>query len=113
MAERLDEPYGGYMDQICEELGKEGAVSFQETFCRKMEECLRGLPLKKDEREVFLHPFRIRGFQDGEMQLKNLEQGARRLSDVIRLQEKERREKCRMAVGLGAMSGLLLLIILL
>lgn len=74
---------------------------------------MKGLPLKEEDREVFLQPFHGQGFQDGAMQLKSLEQVLSQLSGSLEGQERERREKCRMAVGLGAMSGLLILIVLL
>lgn len=82
-------------------------------FCLKMEECLEQLPLNKEDTQIFLQPFRGQGYQDGSMQLTALEQGLLQIEDSIRSQEGEQREKCHMAVGLGAMSGLLLLIILL
>jgi dihydroorotate dehydrogenase electron transfer subunit len=43
---------------------------------------------------------------------KLIEQGREVLQQSIDCVERENREKCRMAVGLGAMSGLLLLIVL-
>lgn len=113
LAGRLGEPYAGSMKAVCEELGEGRSASFQTVFCRRMEEGLRDLPLQEEDREIFLQPFRGQGFQDGAMQLKNLEQGLEQLLDRIGQQERERRERCHMAVGLGAMSGLLLLIILL
>lgn len=113
LAERMEEPYRGCLRDIHRELSEERSGTFQELFCQKMEECLKKLPLKKEDREIFLQPFRGQGFQDGSMQLISLEQGLLQLSDSIKLQEREQREKCHMAVGLGAMSGLLVLIILL
>lgn len=113
LADRMEEPYSGYLGAIYRELSGGGGGTFQELFCLRMEECMKKLPLKKEDRELFLQPFRGQGFQDGSMQLVNLEQGLLQLSDSIRQQEQEQREKCRMAVGLGAMSGLLLVIILL
>lgn len=113
LAERVEEPYRSCLRDIHKGLLGECRETFQELFCLKMEECLRKLPLKKEDREIFLQPFRGQGFQDGAMQLVSLEQGLSQLSDSISLQEREQREKCHMAVGLGAMSGLLLLIILL
>lgn len=113
LAERMEEPYRGCLREIHRELSGGPGGTFQELFCLKMEACLKKLPLKKEDREIFLQPFRGQGFRDGTMQLVNLEQGLMQLSDSIKLQEREQQEKCYMAVGLGAMSGLLLLIILL
>lgn len=113
LASRLDEPYSSCLDDVGGETGGENGASFSGVFCDSMENCLKTQPLKKEDREIFLQPFHGQGFQDGAMQLRNMEQALVRISDGITLLEKERREKCNMAVGLGAMSGLLLVIILL
>ncbi|MCM1100241.1 MAG: stage III sporulation protein AB [Clostridium sp.] len=113
LAERLDEPYSSCLSRVSEEAERGRIPSFQEIFCGEMEICMRKLPLKREDCDIFLGPFRGQGFRDGEMQLKSLEQGLMQLEESIRTQEREQREKCRMAVGLGAMSGLLLLIVLL
>jgi stage III sporulation protein AB len=111
LAGRFPEPYQSCFERIWREIGESGAA-FQDVFCRDMELCLLELPLKKEDRDIFLQPFRKAGFQDGEMQLNHLKQSLEQLVDCIEILEREQREKCRMAVGLGAMSGLLLLIIL-
>lgn len=90
-----------------------GQSAFQSVFCAEMERCLLELPLSPEDREAFLEPFRTGGFQDGEMQLKCLEQGLERLRGCMETAEEELPGKCRLAVGLGGMGGLLLLIILL
>ena len=113
LSARLEEPYSLCLYNIFKEAGGENGDSFCGIFDRNMEECLKNQPLKKEEREIFMQPFRGQGFQDGAMQLKNMEQALVRISDGITLLEKERKERCNMAVGLGAMSGLLLIIILL
>ena len=73
---------------------------------------LEKMPLKREDREIFLAPFCGQGFSDGQMQLKSIEQSLAQIKDIIRIQNEEQREKCRMAVGLGVMSGLLLIIIM-
>ncbi len=113
LADRLEGAFGECLREIYEETGNGGSASFQEVFCLRMEECMREMPLKREEREIFLQSFRGQGFQDGVMQLKRLEQVLMQLEESLRLQEQEQREKCRMAVGLGAMSGLLLILVLL
>ncbi|MDE6015071.1 MAG: stage III sporulation protein AB [Acetatifactor sp.] len=110
LAQRLPEPYSRCLREVQLEAGK--GASFQEVFCLQMEACMRELPLKREDRELFLQSFQGQGFRDGAMQLKRLEQGLSQLAGRIGLLEQEQREKCRIAVGLGAMSGLLLLIIL-
>lgn len=78
-----------------------------------MEECLKGLPLIGEDKLNFLTLFSDNGFEDEGMQIRSIEQSKELLQQTIGRLEKENAEKCRMAVGLGAMSGLLLVIILL
>ncbi len=113
LSKQLPQPYAGALEEIYEEAGIGERDSFAEVFCRRMESCMKELPLKQEDKEIFLKPFRGQGFRDGAMQLKSLEQVLSQLADSLRLQEQERRERCRMAVGLGIMSGLLLVIVLL
>lgn len=112
LTERLEEPYKRTFTEIYQEFGNAGGSSFQEIFVRRMELTFQNLPLKGEDEACFLAPFRNHGFQDGHMQMKSLEQSLLRLNDIIRTQNEEQREKCRMAVGLGVMSGLLLIIIM-
>lgn len=109
---RVEEPFQGAFGQIYEEACREERTSFQAIFEEKMQQALEGLPLKKEDREVFLAPFCGQGFMDGQMQLRSIEQSLVQLKDTIRIQSEDQREKCRMAVGLGVMSGLLLIIVM-
>lgn len=82
-------------------------------FNREMGKCLDKLPLTSEDKEQFVSFAKGKSFQDSQMQLKNIENSKELLKLTIVGLEKENTEKCRMAVGLGAMSGLLLVIILL
>ena len=86
---------------------------FGQVFRETMEECLKGLPLTGEDKLNFLTLFSDNGFEDEGMQIRSIEQSKELLQQTIGRLEKENAEKCRMAVGLGAMSGLLLVIILL
>lgn len=112
VAARVDEPYKGALMQVYEECEQATAAPFGEIFVQKTEQIFAQLSLKREECEIFVAPFKGQGFQDGQMQLKSLEQSLLRLQDMIRMQNEEQREKCRMSVGLGVMSGLLLIIVM-
>lgn len=109
---RVEEPFKDALEQIYHICQKEVRLSFQEVFSGEMKGVLERLPVKREDRELFLMPFCGQGFTDGQMQLRSIEQSLERLQDCIRIQSEEQREKCRMAVGLGVMSGLLLIIIM-
>jgi len=67
----------------------------------------------KEDRNRILSLFGEHGFEEEKMQIRRIEQSKELLEGTIGRLERENAEKCKMAVGLGAMSGLLLLIILL
>lgn len=86
-------------------------TSFGEVFREEMEKALKNLPLQQDDRENFLR-FAVRtGYSDSQMQLREIEQSAELLRTTEKKLERENAEKCRMAVGLGAMGGLLLVLV--
>lgn len=113
MSERLEEPYKLAFAQVHERMQENTGEGFGQVFHDRMKECLSEVPLQKEEKELFLQFAQSCGFEDGKMQLRSMEQYNDRLKSLIRRLEQETAEKCRMALGLGAMSGLLLVIILL
>ena len=112
IATRVEEPFKDALWQIGRMCQKESGGVFQEVFRKRMTEAFEKTPLKQEDREIFLAPFCGQGFLDGQMQLKSIEQSLAQIKDTIRILSEEQREKCRMAVGLGVMSGLLLIIIM-
>lgn len=113
IAGRLKEPYGSCFRQIHDKMLENTGVVFGQVFGENMEECLKKLPLANEDRTCFLSLFTENGFGDETMQIRSIEQSKELLEQTIAGLERENKEKCRMAVGLGAMSGLLLVIILL
>ena len=92
---------------------------FDQAFCRigermeeNMEKTLSTLPLKESDREDFLAFTWQTGFMDSQMQLRAIEQSIELLRLTGEKLQQENAEKSRMAVGLGAMGGLLLILIL-
>ncbi len=113
IGERQQEPYRSSLLRVYHIMEENKGEGFDTVFCRQMEECFDKLPLTKEDREQFLGFARGNSFEDGRMQLKNIESSRELLKLTVTGLEKENAQKCRMAVGLGAMSGLLLVIILL
>lgn len=112
-AGHLKEPYGKCFREIFLEMQENTGAGFAEVFRTHMGECLEKLPIKKEDGEYFLHFTSENSFTEGKMQLRAIEQSRELLGNTTRELEQENGEKCRMAVGLGAMSGLLLVIVLL
>ncbi|MCM1057280.1 MAG: stage III sporulation protein AB [Firmicutes bacterium] len=87
-----------------------------ESFAGVFKECTGGplqeMPLKEEDREEFLRFVSAGTFGDGQMQLSLIEQSREMLETKAASLERENGEKCRMAVGLGAMGGLLIILVL-
>ena len=73
---------------------------------------LKTLPLKKEDVEQFLLFVGKEGYADDTMQIRAMELSRQRLEQMAEAQQQEISQKCRLSVGLGAMSGLLLLLLL-
>lgn len=113
LIKRLEKPYNEAFSDIYESMKNNTGEKFGQVFHRRMSECLQQLPIKQEEKELFLRFASESGFEDGKMQIRSMEQYNDRLKTIIHKLEQEIAEKSRMAMGLGAMSGLLLVIILL
>ncbi len=108
----LAPPFDAAFQEIGRRMEENSGMAFGEVFREEMAEGLTGLPLKEKDREDFLQ-FTLRtGFMDSQMQLKAMEQSMALIRNTQEKLTQEHAEKCRMALGLGAMSGLLLILIL-
>lgn len=112
VAARIAQPCGDAFRQIAERMKENGGESFEEIFREYMKEPLREMPLADEDREEFLRFVPGSGFMDGQMQIRMIEVSREQLEERAKKLERESAEKCRMAVGLGAMSGLMLILIL-
>ena len=70
------------------------------------------VPLKKEDIEEFLRFAEKEGYADETMQIKSIELSRQGLEHTADMQQREITQKCRLSVGLGAMSGLLILLLL-
>lgn len=113
LADQVEEPYKQAFAQVYQELAKGGGNSFAEVYSRVMGEALLELPLKEQDRQLFLQCVLEQGSGDGEARVRLIRRQQELLKERIARLEAENREKGRMAVGLGTLGGLLLIIILL
>ncbi len=105
-------PFHGALERIGGKMRENTGLSFGEVFRSEFEAVLADLPLKAEDGENFLQFTRMACHADGQMQLRAMEQGMELLNQTARSLEQGNAEKGRIAVGLGAMSGVLLLLIL-
>lgn len=112
VAKKAQPPFGGALERVGQNMRDNIGLSFGETFQKEFEEAFEGMHLKDEDREAFLQFTRQACHADGLMQLRAMEQSIELLRRTEEALEKENAEKCRMAGGLGAMSGILLILIL-
>lgn len=104
---------GNALLKVHELMGRSEGVPFEKAFRETMGECLKTLTLEDQDIAVFLKIANTGSYSDGQMQLKALERIRNDLSDTVSELKKEVENRGRIAVGLGAMGGLLLVIVLL
>ena len=103
---------GEICTQVYREYTEAGGCGFLEISGDSFRRQLQALPLKKEEIEQFLLFAGQEGYSDEMMQIQALERSRQELERTAMTQQQEIRQKSRLAVGLGAMSGLFLLLIL-
>ena len=112
VAPQLDSPFEQAFRGVAEQMQQNTGASFAAIFREHMEEPLRELPLTLEDRENFLQFASETGYLDGQMQLRVIEQSGELMSGTVERLEREKADKNRVAVGLGAMGGLLLILVL-
>ena len=112
VAKGLAEPYSAAFLEVGRRMEENGGDSFGEVFREELGKVLGDLPLRESDREAFLQFAGQTGFSDCQMQLRAMEQSGELLRNTWEKLEREHEGKCRMAVGFGAMGGLLLLLVL-
>lgn len=112
IGERLTDPYQEHLYNIYARVNQKSGESFSRLFCEEMQACMNQLPITAKDKEDFLLFATGGSYEEGKMQLRTIERSYELLHTTTARLEKDNIEKCRIAVGLGAMSGLLLIIIL-
>lgn len=113
VSKRMREPYRSALFNVYHEMRENTGQSFVDVFRLEMENCLEQLPVKEEDCKQFLSLFSAEGFGENGMQIRMIEQSMELLQHTVIQLEREQTEKCRMSIGLGVMSGMLLIIILL
>lgn len=111
-AERLSGSCGIAFRRIAERMRENTGESFAMVFEECTKEALTEMPLKEEDREEFMRFVSAGTFGDRQMQLGLIEQSREQLEVRAAALERENAERCRMAVGLGAMGGLMIILVL-
>ena len=113
VAKRVEEPFRQSFMQIYERMLQNRGESFEEICECGLKEGLKHVVAKTEDKEIFIQCFSKAGFQEDILQLRMIEQGKKQLADRLCAIEQAVAAKCKLAVGMGVMSGLLLIILLL
>ena len=113
LGERLEEPYRSAFLEIYEKTGENTGESFGEVSSEVLGRVLTAVILGKEEKDLFVSCFANPGFEDNEMQLRNVERIENELDRHLHVLMKESPSKCKLALCLGIMSGLLIVILFL
>lgn len=111
-ADRLPGAWGTALQRVADRMRENTGESFAGVFRECMGEPLEELPIKEGDREEFLRFVSAGTFGDGQMQLGLIEKSRELLEQKAQALAKENVEKCRMATGLGALGGLLIILVL-
>lgn len=112
MQKQLPEPFKSCFERLNAKLQEADGESCGKIFRTVLWEGMQELPLQQADKEAFLQFIPESGYMDGQMQLLSIQRSRALLEAAIEKLEKENGEKCRLALGLGAMSGMLLVLIL-
>lgn len=112
LAKQTQEPYSECFGRIYSRMEDNEGEAFEKVYREEMKSCLDRLPVVREDKNLMLTVFTGENFADPEMQIRALERRLEELEVTIRSLETELNGKCRMAVGLGVMSGLLLVVVL-
>ena len=113
VANKTNEPFRQCFLNVYESMLQNGGESFEEICETCLKDGLKNVVANTEDKEVFIQCFSRAGFQEDILQLRMIEQGKNRLTDRLCAVEGEAISKYKLALGMGVMSGLLLIILLL
>ncbi len=112
VSKRVAEPYKSAMEEMYSEIQKKSGVQFPVIWQEKMGQCLKEMPLKKPEREIFLGFGNQTGFIDWEMQAGILEKNKNQLEELHMQLKSAMENKEKVITSVGVLGGLMLVIVL-
>lgn len=113
MTERVEEPYRSSFLAIYEAACLNEGESFGQLCEARLQQDLQKLVADKADRELFISCFTKSGYEEDRLQLRMIEQTKEELEEQYHRLSQENSSKCRLALSLGTMSGLLLIILFL
>lgn len=112
VSKRISEPYKSAMQEVYAETQKRSGMQFPVIWQDKMEQCLKEMPVKRLEQEIFLGFGKQTGYIDWEMQVGMLEKNRNQLEELHTQLKSAMENKEKVVTSLGVLGGLMLVIVL-
>ena len=112
LAEKAEAPYKEIFFEIYQRSMEDTGEGFGD-ICRQSMECgMKELVAKEEDKELLISCFTKSGYEEDVLQLRVIEQTKKQLEQRLDYVSRENMSKYRVALGMGMMSGLLLVILL-
>lgn len=112
IAFRMPGELGKALEMVAIKMRENTGESFNHIFQGQLRDILEKLPLKEEDRNDFFLFVSDMGYADEKLQLKLLQSSSELLKEKTDMLNRDKNEKCRMAVGLGVLGGFLLILVL-
>ena len=109
----MEEPYKGAFLAVFKKLEENDGTVLKTMWKEQMEVCMRGLPLKEEEKNVLKNLPEHLGMMDEKMQAADIGQSLDMIARHISQAETEYEGKTRVIMGISVMAGFFLVILLL
>ena len=113
LSQYMEEPYIQAFSEIFHKLEKNDGSIFDNVWKEKMEACMKGMPLKDEEKDVLIGLPGQLGILDETTQAVNIGQSLDMIEERIHRAEAEYENKSRVIMSISFMAGLFLIILLL
>lgn len=108
-----DERYRACFGRIYEELLKLSGVSAEQIWKKETVQCLAGIPLPSEEKDVLINLMQNLGMQEEKIQASNIGQSLDMMERRLRQAEEACAGKTKMILSISALAGMFLVILLL
>lgn len=113
IARRVSDPFQSSLQEIAQEMKKNAGSSLGQVSGISFERHLKKLVVSKREKEEFIACFGNEGYEEDGMQIQSILRGKQELEKAMQELDKTLTSRCRLAISLGTMSGLLLVVLFL
>jgi len=112
IALRQEKPFSDFYHGLSEQMRRMNGQSLKTLWQTEIEKCLNNTYLTKEDKQIFLESGSQLGYLDRQMQLSSLEACMAQIEDNQNMIRKNMKEKQKLSVALGLLSGFFIIILL-